>query len=205
MAKPYGVILAGGRAQRMGGCDKALQLLSGTPLLSHVVQRLSPQVSSLVINANGDAGRFDDFALPVVEDTIQGFAGPLAGVLAGLDWAAGQGGDCIVTVATDTPFFPIDLVAQFEQATLGQENPLVVAASHDGGLHPTFGLWPVSLRDALRQDLECGMRKMMRWVRDQGGRTLSFDATPPNIDAFFNINTAADLSQAEALLLRASV
>lgn len=137
----------------MGGGDKGLLTLGGQSLLSLVIDRLAPQVADLALNANGDAARFAGFDLPVIADTIPGFAGPLAGVLAGLDWAAEQGADTIVTVAADTPFFPCDLVPQFLLASDGQAHPLVLAATKGdaqtkskskSGLirHPTFGLWP---------------------------------------------------------------
>ncbi|KUP95100.1 molybdenum cofactor guanylyltransferase MobA [Tritonibacter horizontis] len=210
MSKPLGVILAGGRATRMGGGDKGLLALGGQTLLARVIDRLAPQVAGLALNANGDAARFDRFDLPVVADSIDGFAGPLAGVLAGLDWAATQGAETIVTAAADTPFFPTDLVARLVAAA-GQAHPLVLATtprSRDEGLksggrggvnrHPTFGLWPVALRDDLRTALQGGLRKVVLWTDQHGGREALFDAQP--FDPFFNLNTPEDLARAEALL-----
>ncbi|MCD9148198.1 molybdenum cofactor guanylyltransferase MobA [Pseudophaeobacter flagellatus] len=210
MSKPLGVILAGGLATRMGGGDKGLLQIGGQSLLNRVRDRLAPQVSGLALNANGDAARFDDMGLPVVADSIEGFAGPLAGVLAGLDWAATQGAEAIVTAAADTPFFPTDLVVRLVAASEGQAHPLVLATTprtgdelKSGGRskvnrHPTFGLWPVALRDDLRAALKDGLRKVVIWTDQHQGREARFDATP--FDPFFNVNTPADLARAEELL-----
>ena len=211
MQKPLGVILAGGLATRMGGGDKGLLSLGGQSLLSRVIDRLSPQVSGLALNANGDAARFAGLGLPVVADTIEGFAGPLAGVLAGLDWAAEQGAEAIVTAAADTPFFPTELVARLTAAAEGQAHPLVLATTPKSGdevlksggkgrvnRHPTFGLWPVALRDDLRAALNGGLRKVVLWTDQHGGREALFEAEP--FDPFFNVNTPEDLARAEALL-----
>jgi molybdenum cofactor guanylyltransferase len=210
MTKPLGVILAGGLATRMGGGDKGLLQVGGQSLLSRVRDRLAPQVSGLALNANGDATRFADLGLPVVADSIDGFAGPLAGVLAGLDWAAEQGADAIVTAAADTPFFPTDLVARLLAASQGQAQPLVLATTprtgdelKSGGRskvnrHPTFGLWPVALRDDLRAALNDGLRKVVLWTDQHEGREAVFEATP--FDPFFNVNTPEDLARAEELL-----
>jgi molybdopterin-guanine dinucleotide biosynthesis protein A len=194
----------------MGGGDKGLLQIGGQSLLARVRDRLEPQVSGLALNANGDAARFADLGPPVVADSIDGFAGPLAGVLAGLDWAAGQGADAIVTVAADTPFFPTDLVARLVEASKGQAHPLVLATTprtgeelKSGGRskvnrHPTFGLWPVALRDDLRAALKDGLRKVVLWTDQHGGREALFDVTP--FDPFFNVNTPADLTRAEELM-----
>jgi len=214
MTKPLGVILAGGLATRMGGGDKGLLRLGGQSLLDHVISRLAPQVGGLALNANGDPARFTDLNLPVLPDTIEGFAGPLAGVLAGLDWAAEQGADSIVTAAADTPFFPRDLVARLTAAAEGQVNPLVLATTprmgdeelKSGGnkrvnRHPTFGLWPVALRDDLREALTGGLRKVVLWTDKHDGREALFQAEP--FDPFFNVNTPGDLARAEQLLEQA--
>ncbi|MGR3804339.1 molybdenum cofactor guanylyltransferase MobA [Marinibacterium profundimaris] len=204
MSKTAGVILAGGLARRMGGGDKGLLELGGQPILRHVIDRLSPQVGALALNANGDPQRFAAYGLPVVADSIEGFAGPLAGVLAGLDWAAGQGAEAIVTAAADTPFFPRDLVARLNACASGQEHPLVLAATPDperGRVrHPTFGLWPVALRDDLRAALEGGLRKVVLWTDGHDGREALFEDGPP--DPFFNVNTPEDLATARALMER---
>jgi molybdopterin-guanine dinucleotide biosynthesis protein A len=210
MTKPLGVILAGGLATRMGGGDKGLLNIGGHSLLSRVIDRLSPQVAGLALNANGDPERFADLGLPVVADSIEGFAGPLAGVLAGLDWAATQGAEAIVTAAADTPFFPTDLVDRLVAASAGQAHPLVLATTprtgdelKSGGRsrvnrHPTFGLWPVALRDDLRAALKDGLRKVVLWTDAHEGREALFDASP--FDPFFNVNTPEDLARAESLL-----
>lgn len=210
-AEVLGVILAGGLATRMGGGDKGLLRLGGRPLLAHVIDRLRPQVAGLALNANGDPARFAAFGLPVVPDSISGFPGPLAGVLAGLDWAAGQGADCIVTAAADTPFFPADLVARLQERAAGMVHPLVLATTpgndaetlRSGGSgrvnrHPTFGLWSVALRDDLRAALRGGLRKVVLWTDAHGGREALFPVGA--VDPFFNVNTPGDLDRAGALL-----
>ncbi|GGG84596.1 molybdenum cofactor guanylyltransferase [Salipiger pallidus] len=210
MKQPLGVILAGGLATRMGGVDKTLLTVGGQSLLSRIIDRLEPQVAGLALNANGDAARFAT-GLPVLADSIDGFAGPLAGVLAGLDWAADQGADSIVTVAGDTPFFPCDLVPQLMLATEALPHPLALAATprddqgegealKSGGKlnrHPTFGLWPVALRDDLRAALEGGLRKVVAWTDGHGAGEAVFSAEP--FDPFFNVNTPEDLARAEAI------
>ncbi|MFY0646930.1 molybdenum cofactor guanylyltransferase MobA [Sulfitobacter geojensis] len=200
MKQPLGVILAGGQATRMGGGDKGLLRLGGQTLLDHVIERLEPQVAEVALNANGDPARFSSLRLPVLADSIAGFVGPLAGVLAGLDWAAAQGGDAIVTAAADTPFFPCDLVPQLLLRSEGMTHPLVLAATPDAkrgtARHPTFGLWPVALRDDLRTALNGGLRKVVLWTEQHGGREALF----PQEQAFFNVNTPEDLAKAEAML-----
>lgn len=201
MTAPPGVILAGGLATRMGGGDKGLLDLAGQSLLKRVIDRLTPQVAALALNANGPPERFADLGLPVLPDSIAGYAGPLAGVLAGLDWAAGQGADAIVTAAADTPFFPRDLTERLQAASAGMAHPLVLAATPDpvrGQVrHPTFGLWPVALRDDLRRALQDGLRKVVLWTDAHDGRTALFDGPG---DPFFNVNTPQDLLAAEAML-----
>ncbi|WP_135502375.1 molybdenum cofactor guanylyltransferase MobA [Roseovarius aestuariivivens] len=209
MSRPLGVILAGGLATRMGGGDKGLLRVGDKSLLEHVIARLSPQVDRLALNANGDADRFAEYELPVLPDPLPGYGGPLVGVLAGLDWAAGQGARSIVTVAADTPFFPLDLVKRLEEATKGMTHPLALAATPRGqgertksmsrtGLirHPTFGLWPVALRQDLRVALEGGLHKVVLWTDRHDGREAVFD-TPD--DPFFNVNTPDDLVRARKL------
>ena len=195
MTPPVGVILAGGQSSRMGGGDKGLLHLGRRPILSHVIERLSPQVADLALNANGDPARFAPFGLPVIADSVPGFAGPLAGVLAGLDWAASQGAETIVTAAADTPFFPADLVPRLLMACEGMDTSLALAASPDGR-HPTFGIWPVALRDDLRAALTGGLRKVVLWTGQHGGQIAEFPGSTP--DPFFNVNTPEDLAQAES-------
>lgn len=200
MKQPLGVILAGGQATRMGGGDKGLLRLGEQSLLDHVISRLGPQVEEMALNANGDPARFSDLGLPVLSDSIKGYAGPLAGVLAGLDWAASQGAETIVTAAADTPFFPCDLVPQLLLRGEGMVHPLVLAATPDTkrgrARHPTFGLWPVALRDDLRAALNAGLRKVVLWTEQHDGREALF----PDEAAFFNVNTPDDLARAEELL-----
>ena len=202
MIAPLGVILAGGRASRMGGGDKGLLALGGRPLLAHAIERLEPQVPALALNANGDPTRFARFGLPVLADSVPGLPGPLAGVLAGLDWAAGQGAESIVTVAADTPFFPCDLVPRLLLAGEGMAHPLVLAATAGAEgevrLQPTFGLWPVVLREMLRGALAQGERKVRVWAEAQGARVAAFAEL--GFDPFFNINTPEDLDRARAIL-----
>lgn len=200
MTPPLGVILAGGQATRMGGGDKGLLRLGEGTLLAHVIARLDPQVAGIALNANGNAARFAALNLPVIADSVGGFAGPLAGVLAGLDWAAARGAETIVTAAADTPFFPCDLVPCLQLAAEGMAHPLALAATPDPrrGLarHPTFGLWPVALREDLRAALREGVRKVVQWTDRHGAQLAGF----PDEAAFFNVNTPEDLVRAEAML-----
>jgi molybdenum cofactor guanylyltransferase len=208
--QPLGVILAGGQSTRMGGGDKGLLALGGIPLLQRAIDRLRPQVAEIALNANGDPSRFAGYGLPVVPDSIDGFPGPLAGVLAGLDWAAEQGAYSIVTVAADTPFFPVDLAERLLDRSQGMAHPLVLAATPRGeektksmsksGLirHPTFGIWPVALRDDLRAALDEGISKVVIWTERHGGREVVFPTDDG--DPFFNVNTPDDLTAAEAMV-----
>lgn len=195
MKQPLAIILAGGRATRMGGGDKGLLRLGNATLLAQVLERTLPQVAGAAINANGDPTRFQGFGLPVLADPIEGFVGPLAGVLAGLDWAAQQGAETVVSVAADTPFLPCDLTARLMLAAEGMAMPLALAATPDGR-HPTFGLWPVALREDLRTALTGGLRKVVQWTDAHGAATAMF---PVEGDPFFNINTPEDLAQAQAI------
>jgi molybdopterin-guanine dinucleotide biosynthesis protein A len=202
MSLPVGVILAGGQATRMGGGDKGRLMLGQRSLLDHVIDRLRPQVSSIILNANGAQDRFSDLNLPVISDSLPGYAGPLAGVLAGLDWAYAQGSDHVVSVAADTPFFPKELVQSFLATAVGMETPLVLAATIGAAgkiwRQPTFGLWPVVLRDDLRKNLENGLRKVVIWTDQHGGREAIFETD--SVDPFFNVNTPDDLLEAQGLL-----
>jgi len=198
--KIVGLLLAGGRSRRMGGGDKTLRLLAGQTLLDHVIDRVLPQVDALVLNANGDPSRFARFGLPVVADSIADFAGPLAGILAGLDWTAANRPDCafIVSLATDAPFLPADLVARLVEGMNSQGAELACAAS-GGQPHPVIGLWPVRLRGELRQALIAEeIRKVDVWTARYRLATVDFPIT--TIDPFFNANRPEDLDRAAALL-----
>jgi molybdopterin-guanine dinucleotide biosynthesis protein A len=175
----------------MGGADKALLMLAGRPLVAHLAARLGPQVDLLALSANGDAARFAALGLPVLTDApgTQG-QGPLAGVLAGLDWAAGQGAAALVTASVDTPFVPRDLVARLAAAAQGR----AALAVSDGRIHPTAALWPVAGRARLRALFDAGERRLR--VALHGAAEVTFDATP---DPFFNINTPEDLARAAAI------
>lgn len=194
-----GVILAGGQARRLGGGDKALQVLAGKPLLAHAIERLVPQVSDIIINANGDPDRFDSFRRPVVADTVEGFAGPLAGVLAGMEWATANAPDCewIVTCATDAPFFPKDLVARLSEAVTDGAD--MACAETNGRTHPVFGLWPVRLREDLRHALVVeDIHKVDRWTARYALAEVLFPVQV--VDPFFNINRPEDIVEAERIV-----
>jgi molybdopterin-guanine dinucleotide biosynthesis protein A len=196
-----GLILAGGLARRMGGGDKPLREAAGRPLLAHLIERLAPQVNGLLLNANGDPARFAVFGLPVAPDGIEGFAGPLAGVLAGLDWAAANRPGCawVVSCPGDTPFPPADLVARLHAAREAAGVPMACAASA-GHTHPPVGLWPVALREALRAALLAGERKIDRWTAQHGCATAEWPTQP--FDPFFNVNTPEDVAEASRILQR---
>jgi molybdopterin-guanine dinucleotide biosynthesis protein A len=198
--KVAGLVLAGGQSRRMGGGDKALRGLGGRTLLDHVIERLRPQVAVLVINANGDPARFAGFGLPVVADGVPDFAGPLAGVLAGLDWAIAHRPDLshVASVASDAPFLPKDLVSRLVAALTEADADLACAAS-GGRTHPVFGLWPVRLREDLRDALAGdGIRKVDLWTARHKLVTVPFADRP--VDPFFNANRPADLDTAAAIL-----
>ncbi|MCA0014946.1 molybdenum cofactor guanylyltransferase MobA [Mesorhizobium sp. B292B1B] len=194
-----GVVLAGGLGRRMGGGDKPTRVIGGRTMLEHVIERLGPQCDGLVLNANGDPVRFARFGLPVVADTIEGYPGPLAGMLAALDWTADSRPDVewVVSAAGDCPFLPRDLVARLQRARMTERADLAVAAS-GGQAHPVIGLWKVALRDELRHALtKEGLRKIDRWTTRYGLATVSWPAEP--VDPFFNANTVDDLAEAERL------
>jgi len=192
-----GLLLAGGRARRMGGGDKCLLELAGRPMLDQAIARLAPQVGILALNANGDPARFGGRGLPVLADVVPGFAGPLAGVLTGLGWARERGAAWLVTAATDTPFFPLDLVARLRAAARKNAAEVVFAAS-DGRTHPVFGLWAVGLEDDLRHALLVEEeRKIDRFAGRYGVAEADFPTRP--FDPFFNVNRPADLAEAALL------
>ena len=199
-----GVVLAGGLARRMGGGDKALVPVAGRPMLGHVVDRLRPQVAACVINANGDPSRFDNFDAPVVADPVAGFAGPLAGILAGLMWAEHSRPDLthMVSVAGDTPFFPADLVTRLSDGIARQKDDIALAVSDDR-VHPVFGLWPVELAGDLRRFLSDGNdRKILSFVARHRACRIGFPSIRARrdvIDPFFNVNRPDDVEKAERL------
>ena len=229
-SRPTGVLLAGGQSRRMfalardgaaaagpgepgaGQGDKGLLAIAGRPMLAHVIERLAPQVGRMVINANGDPARFAPFGLPVVADTIEGFVGPLAGVLAGMRWSARQApeAEAIVTVSTDAPFLPSDLVARLTAAAAEKRHatahpiarPIAMARS-GGELHPVIALWSVALADDLEAALRDGVRKVLRWTDRHGTLPVEFPFQRIGgrmIDPFFNANTPEELDEARALL-----
>jgi molybdenum cofactor guanylyltransferase len=195
-----GLVLAGGLARRMGGGDKARIRIGGATILERVLARLEPQCSRVIINANGDPARFADTGLPVVADSVPDFAGPLAGILAGLDWAAGNAPDLawLVSVPGDCPFLPKDLLARLHEARVAAGTPLACARSGQWR-HPVVGLWPIALRDDLRHALvEDGLRKIELWTERHGVALADWPDTP--VDPFFNVNTPADAARATEIV-----
>jgi len=194
-----GVLLAGGLARRMGGGDKPMRQIGGRSILARAIGRLAPQCDGLLLSANGDPARFKDFGLPVLADTAENRPGPLAGILAALDWAAANRPEVswVLSVAADCPFLPRDLVSRLYQALLGENAQLAVAAS-GGQSHPVIGLWSVGLRDELRHALVVeDIRKIDRWTARYKLATVSWPAEP--LDPFFNANTMDDIAAAERL------
>lgn len=191
------VILAGGRATRMGGGDKPLRPVKGVPILSHVIARVARKGRALVLNANGDPQRFEAFGLPVIADSESDFPGPLAGILAGLDWAASEGfsGD-ILSVPGDCPFIPHDLAEKLDAARAAASLPLACAGS-GGWTHPVIGLWPISIRESLRAALAGGERKIDRFTARFGCATADWPIEP--FDPFFNVNTPEEWAEAERI------
>ncbi len=197
-----GVLLAGGLSRRMGGGDKTLRPLGGRPMLAHIAARARPQVSTVILNANGNPARFAEFGLPVVADTVDGFAGPLAGVLAGMEWAAAHRPEApwLASFATDAPFFPRDLVARLGDA-IRRDGADMACARSAGRDHPVFALWPVRLREALRSAMvDEGLRKVDAWTARYRLAVADFATTPH--DPFFNANAPDDMAEAERMLPR---
>jgi molybdopterin-guanine dinucleotide biosynthesis protein A len=207
-ARIVGVVLAGGQSRRMfepSGTrgDKGLLDIAGKPMLGHVIERFGPQVGAVVLNANGDPARFAVFGLPVVADAVEDYAGPLAGVLAGMRWAAmhAPAATHVATVSSDAPFVPADLVARLA-AALAPAAPIALAGSA-GELHPVIGLWPVALADDLDAALRAGVRKVLAWTDRHGTSATefsTFEIAGCRVDPFFNANTPDDLDEARRLL-----
>lgn len=197
--RPPGVILAGGLARRMGGGDKPLRAVAGRSILDRVVARLDPQCGGLLLNANGDPARFAGTGLPVIADGVPDFAGPLAGVLAALDWAATHRPEAthVLSAPGDAPFLPRDLVQRLA-AALAAEGTMIACAASQGRTHPVAALWPVILREDLRAALvEEGLRKVGLWVSRHPASVVAWDTEP--VDPFFNANTPEDVAAAESL------
>jgi molybdopterin-guanine dinucleotide biosynthesis protein A len=197
--KPLGLVLAGGLARRMGGGDKARIAIGGETILARVLARLTPQCTSVILNANGDPERFADTGLPVVPDSVPDFAGPLAGILAGLDWAAAHAPAVadLASLPADCPFPPRDLVARLAAARQAEGKPLACARSGDWR-HPVVGLWPVALRENLRRALtQEGLHKIEIWTGRHGVAIADWPASP--VDPFFNVNTPEDAAEANRI------
>jgi molybdopterin-guanine dinucleotide biosynthesis protein A len=193
------VLLAGGLARRMGGGDKPMRQIAGRTILDRVIARLAPQCDGLIINANGDPARFTSFGLPVVADSVADFPGPLAGILAALDWVAANRPEAslVLSAAADCPFLPRDLVVRLHQALVEENAQLAVAAS-DGQSHPVIGLWSVALREELRHSLVVeDIRKIDRWTARYRLATVTWPVVP--LDPFFNANTVEDIAEADRL------
>jgi len=194
-----GVLLAGGLARRMGGGDKPMRQIGGRTILERVIARLKPQCDGLILNANGDPARFANFGLPVIPDSVADFPGPLAGILASLDWAAVNRPEVsfVLSAAADCPFLPRDLVVRLHRARAEQNAQLAVAASA-GQTHPVIGLWNVALREELRHALVVeDIRKIDRWTARYPLVTVTWPVEP--LDPFFNANTVDDIAEAERL------
>jgi molybdenum cofactor guanylyltransferase len=198
----YGIVLAGGLSRRMGGGDKGLRNLGGISLLAHVIEAIRPQCDGLVLNANGDAAKFQSFHLPVVADDVPGFLGPLAGILAGLDWIAEHEPQVglAASVPSDTPFLPPDLVARLRTAR-AETGVDLACASSGGRRHPVVALWPVTIRKDLRLALVGkNLRKIERFMQNYSCTCVDWSIEP--YDPFFNANSPNDLIEAEAILSR---
>ena len=198
-----GVILAGGLATRMGGGDKTQKVIGNRKILNIVIERISHQVSGLALNTNNDPSHYCELGLPLLSDAFEERYGPLAGILAGMDWAHHEGFGLVVTVAGDTPFFPDDLVFRLLTHQLDSNARIILAATRDQETdklyrHPTFGLWSVDLRHDLRENLKRGVRKIVQWTDQHNAEFVEFQTG--KMDPFFNINTPGDLVEAEKLM-----
>ena len=197
-----GVILAGGQARRMGGVDKALMPLGGTTLIERAIARAAVQVGDLIINANGDPQRFAHLKLPVVADRVAGFAGPLAGIFAGLEWmrANRPRARWLASFACDCPFFPMDMVERLIESARKNRARVGVAASDSGQHHPVFAVWSAEIPETSEDVLvKGGFRKMDDFIATLPNVRVSFAADP--IDPFININTPDELARAEEFIV----
>jgi molybdenum cofactor guanylyltransferase len=202
-APVVGVVLAGGLSRRMGGGDKCLRPLGGRPILEHILERFRPQVSQLVLNANGDAGRFAAFDVPVAADVVEGYPGPLAGILTGMRWARANRPEAIwlASAAADAPFMPVDLVARM-RAEVESAGAALACARSDGQVHPVFGLWRIALADDLAAAvIGEGLRKVDLWTARHGCIEVEFPVD--GADPFFNVNRPDDLAEAERMIAAA--
>ena len=202
MADILGVVLAGGLSRRMEVPEKSLLDLGSKTLVSHVADRLKQQTSKVILNANGDASRFSKLGLEIQQDTVEGFVGPLAGVLAGMRWvAANSEATHIITAAADTPFFPQNYISKMQTHAQNLNAEISLAASN-GRRHPTFGLWPIKLADALEHFLvEEGNRKVMLFVERYQHCEVNFENLKNDIDPFFNVNTPDDMKKAKHYMM----
>jgi molybdenum cofactor guanylyltransferase len=194
-----GVVLAGGLARRLGGVDKGSIRIGGRTILERVLERLRPQCQGLIINANAAAARFSAAGLVVVADSVPNHPGPLAGILAGLDWAAlkAPGIEWVATAPSDAPFLPRDLVAGLHQARAYADVQVACAVSR-GRRHPVVALWPVASREDLRRALTVeGVRKVEDWMTRFTTVAAEWPAAP--VDPFFNVNTPDQVAAAERL------
>jgi molybdopterin-guanine dinucleotide biosynthesis protein A len=199
-----GLVLAGGLARRMGGGDKARIEIGGVTILDRVLAALSAQCTGIILNANGDPERFADTGCPVVPDNVPGHPGPLAGILAGLDWLAEQdnGIEWIVSVPGDCPFLPDDLVERLHLARREKGTGVPLACARSGEWrHPTVGLWPLALRADLRKALvQEDLRKIEIWTARHGIAIADWPDQP--IDPFFNVNTPEDAERASRIAMQ---
>ena len=195
-------LLAGGQARRMGGGDKNLMMLAGKPLLQHVLDRVDFDGRPVMINANGDSSRYTKFGLPVCADVIDGFAGPLAGILTGLEWVVANHPECthMISLATDAPFLPFDLIARLEvglDARIDNGANIAQAMSF-GQRHPVFAIWPVALTVALRRAvIDDGLRKIDDFTDRHQCITVEFTGEP---DPFMNLNRPDDFDLAQRIV-----
>ncbi len=195
-----GLILAGGLSRRMGGGDKALIEVEGQSLLDRTIERLSPQVGPMILNANGDPTRFAEFTLPVVPDVIEGYAGPLVGILTGLEWLRDHslGVEWMVSVAADTPLFPLDLVERLHRAAMEEQADIAIACT-GSRTHPVFALWPTRLAAELRAAVVAeGIRKIEAWTDRYKVARVDWPAKP--VDPFFNVNAPEDVVRLRMIL-----
>jgi molybdopterin-guanine dinucleotide biosynthesis protein A len=203
IAETVGVVLCGGRSSRMGGGDKCLLRLGEATILRRAIQRLQPQVAALAVSANGDPSRFSAYGMPILGDSVPGFAGPLAGVLAAMQWATGFAGcGSLLTVAGDTPFFPGDLAERLAEAVSSPPARIAVATSA-GRRHPVFALWPLTLKERLEHFLTvAGDRRVSAFIDAQGAVEVTFPMVArigKAFDPFFNVNTPEDLTEARRI------